>query len=470
MMLKHKIRLIFAAICGFAAIIHTPIKRHLWVLLSALGITSLLLIICYVYDNIPHSLFGSANVAQRYEIAKAAIFGAADKVPDDVLLINIAYDRELVEYYDSLQPDFAAGNIAITDRNKLKAFFEQVTENPTYKYILCDVRFEPNLDSPEKDDSLYEAIANTPRLVIPMHEGEEPADKRLLDKAGYCDYAVYFVESNFVKYEFYKNGHPSMPLKAYEEITGNSIESHGLVYTSGLHLCRKCVELKFPVRLYSEGILPIDTLDLTASSGSISGTRRIYYNLGSDVLDMEMDLAQKAKNKIIVIGDFSGGDNHTTYIGDMPGAVINYNALCALLQEDHIVSYAEIILLFTLYFLITVYILRGRTVFQTFVPYRLRIGLMRKMLRKKWSTKVLRIFRPRGAAIIIWSVAGIGAFLWCVSAICYIVFDVLIYLFIPTFVFSLLKNSIIYVRLRKASTYRNRRNLSLSTDSEPVAC
>lgn len=88
MMLKHKIRLIFAAICGFAAIIHTPIKRHLWVLLSALGITSLLLIICYVYDNIPHSLFGSANVAQRYEIAKAAIFGAADKVPDDVLLYN----------------------------------------------------------------------------------------------------------------------------------------------------------------------------------------------------------------------------------------------------------------------------------------------------------------------------------------------------------------------------------------------
>ena len=326
------------------------------------------------------------------------------------------------------------------------------------------------MDSPEKDDSLYEAIANTPRLVIPMHEGEEPADKRLLDKAGYCDYAVNFVESNFVKYEFYKNGHPSMPLKAYEEITGNNIESHGLVYTSGLHLCRKCVELKFPVRLYSEGILPIDSLDLTASGGSISGTRRIYYNLGSDVLDMEMDLAQKAKNKIIVIGDFSGGDNHTTYIGDMPGAVINYNALCALLQEDHIVSYTEIILLFTLYFLITVYILRGRTVFQTFVPYRLRISLMRKMLRKKWSTKVLRIFRPRGAAIIIWSVAGIGAFLWCVSAICYIVFDVLIYLFIPTFVFSLLKNSIIYVRLRKASTYRNRRNLSLGTDSEPVAC
>lgn len=82
--------------------------------------------------------------------------------------------------------------------------FERLSENPTYKYILCDVRFEPNVDSPELDDSLYEAIAMTPRMVIPMHEGEEPVDARLFEKAGYCDYAVNFVESNFVKYEFYK--------------------------------------------------------------------------------------------------------------------------------------------------------------------------------------------------------------------------------------------------------------------------
>ena len=176
------------------------LHRHAPLLAMGILITTVLMVLCYIYDNTPHSLLGSANMAQRYEIAKTAITGACDKVPDDVLLVNIAYDRELVNHYDELQPDFPAGVVPITDRKLLIKFFERLSENPTYKYILCDVRFEPNVDSPELDDSLYEAIAMTPRMVIPMHEGEEPVDARLFEKAGYCDYAVNFVESNFVKY------------------------------------------------------------------------------------------------------------------------------------------------------------------------------------------------------------------------------------------------------------------------------
>lgn len=470
MVLKHKIRLMLAAAFAFTAFMTVRLKRHLWLLVTAFCMTGILLAICYIYDNIPHSLFGSANVAQRYEVIKAAIFGTEDKIPDDVFLINTAHDRELIDYYDPSQPEFPAGNTDITNRRSLITLFEKLAANPTYKYILCDIRFEPNKDKPERNDSLYEAIARTPRIVIPMHEGKEPTDRRLLDKAGYCDYSVNFVESNFVKYEFYKNGHQSMPLKAYEDLTGHTIEPHGLIYTAGSHLCRKCVELKFPIRIYSEGNASADGLDLSAANGIISGTTRICYNLGSDILQMDMDLAEKAKDRIIVIGDYSGGDNHTTYVGDMPGAIINYNALYALLQGDHIVHYTEILMLFSLYFLITVYILRGRTVFQTFVPYRMRIGIMRKMLAKKWQARILKKCRPKGAAMIIWSLAGIGAFLWLTSALCYMISDVLIYLFIPTLFFSILKNIIIYVKLRKTSNRRIRRSRSLITDSEPAAC
>lgn len=434
------------------------LHRHAPLLAMGILITTVLMVLCYIYDNTPHSLLGSANMAQRYEIAKTAITGACDKVPDDVLLVNIAYDRELVNHYDELQPDFPAGVVPITDRKLLIKFFERLSENPTYKYILCDVRFEPNVDSPELDDSLYEAIAMTPRMVIPMHEGEEPVDARLFEKAGYCDYAVNFVESNFVKYEFYKNGNPSMPLKAYHEITGRTMTPHGPIYTSGNHLCRKCVELKFPVRIYSEGVVPIDSLDINSGTGSISGTRRVYYNLGSDILDMDMDLAEKAKDKIIVIGDFSGSDNHSTYLGSMPGAVINYNALCALLNNDHIISYSEILFLFILYLLITIYILRGRSVMQTFMPHRMRIKLMRSLLPSKSGRRFLYMLRPRGAAMVIWSLAGISAFLCAVSALCYIFTSIIIYLFIPTVIFTILKNIVIYVKLRKTNVRSRSRN------------
>lgn len=88
-----------------------------------------------------------------------------------------------------------------------------------------------------------------------------------------------------------------MPLKAYHEITGRTMTPHGPIYTSGNHLCRKCVELKFPVRIYSEGVVPIDSLDINSGTGSISGTRRVYYNLGSDILDMDMDLAEKPRTR-----------------------------------------------------------------------------------------------------------------------------------------------------------------------------
>lgn len=465
---------IFNLIKKLFTVIATPLipvlsalRRHAPLLGMAVCITIVMMVICYIYDNIPHSLLGSANVAQRYEIAKTTITGACDKVPDDVLLINVAFDRELVSHYDELQPDFPAGVTPITDRKLLIEFFNRLSENPTYKYILCDVRFEPNIDSPELDDSLYNAIAMTPRMVIPMHEGEEPVDPRLFDKAGYCDYAVNFVESNFVKYEFYKNGNPSMPLKAYHEISGHTITPHGPVYTSGNHLCRKCVELKFPVRIYSEGVVAIDSLDINSGNGTISGSRRVYYNLGADILEMDVDLAEKAKDKIIVVGDFSGSDNHSTYLGDMPGAVINYNALCALINGDHIISPSEIIFLFTLYLLITIYILRGRSVMQTFVPYRIRIKLMRKLLPGKWSRRFLNMLRPRGTAMVIWSLAGIGAFLWIVSALCYIFTSIIIYLFIPTVIFTILKNFVIYVKLRKTNT-RSRNHGKLSNATAPA--
>lgn len=445
-----KFRFRFKSIFGgklLSAVVRLLRRRGLQLLMAAV-FTGVLLVACYIYDNVPHSLLGSASVSQRYEIAKSALLGLSDKVPDDVMLVNIAYDRELVNYYDELQPEFPSGVVSVTDRRRLIAFFNQLADNPTYKYIMCDVRFEPNIDSPEVDNELYDAIARTPRLVLPMHEGEEPTDPRIFSKAGYSDYAVNFVESNFVKYEFCKNNDESFPLKAYHDLTGHTISKYGPLYVSNGQLSRKCVELKFPVRIYSDGVMSLDSLDILAATGSISGTKRVYYNLGADILDMDMDMAVKAKDKIIVIGDFSGGDNHSTYLGDMPGAVINYNALCALLNEDHIVSVTEIVFLFILYFLVAVYILSGRSVMQTFLPQGLRFRLAYVLMHHRATRWMLS---TRGASRIVWSFAGITVFLMVVSAICYIFTSIIIYLFIPSILFTLLKHVVIYAKLRKTN-------------------
>lgn len=430
--------------------------------------TSLLLVLCYMYDNVPHSWLGSASVAQRYEIAKSVLVGVSDKVPEDVMLINIAYDRELVPYYEGEQYDFSSGSIPVTNRKLLTDLFTQLAANPTYKYILCDVRIEPNGDPErvEREDSLLNAIAATPRLVLPMHEGEEPTDSRLLSKSGYCDYAVNFVESNFVKYEFCKNGHESFPLKAYHELTGTTIQKHGPVYTSNNSICRKCVELKFPVRIYSDGVKDLDALGVKSGLGKMSGYQKVFYNLGADVIDMEMNLAEKAKGKIIVIGDFSGGDNHSTYLGDMPGAVINYNALCALLNNDHMISLWEIIFLFVLYLMVTIYIMNERSVLQTFMPsgprFRLTYGLMH---HKTWRW----VLNPGGASRILWSFVGITVLLWVISAICYMFTSIIIYLFIPSISFTLLKHIVIYAKLRKTNI-RSLRSRGSRRNATATAC
>ncbi len=420
------------------------IKHH--TIITAACISIFVLGLCYIYDNTPHSLSGSSSAAQRYEIIKATVFGSEDKIPDDILLINIAYDKKLVEYYDSLQPDFAAGYIAITNRGALLDLLEILSEEPTYRYIMCDVKFESDVRDPEYDEALFEAINKTPRLVIPMHEGEEPKDERLLNKAAYCDYAVNIVESNFVKYEFLKNGYPSMPLKVYNDLTGKQISKHGLIYTSDYHLCRKCVELKFPVRLYSNGIAHIKTPGITAQDSMLSATRRIYYNLGSDLLDMGVDIPKKAKDKIVVIGDFSGGDTHTTYLGNMPGAVINYNALCALFENDHIIYYGEIVFLFLLYFFISIYILRGRIVLTYILPRKLYSAIY-KSSKFRWLISVFRQSHSKGVSNLILSIVGISAFLWLISAICYIVSGIIVYIFIPTIIFTFLKKVFPYDKL-----------------------
>lgn len=123
-----------------SAVVRLLRRRGLQLLMAAV-FTGVLLVACYIYDNVPHSLLGSASVSQRYEIAKSALLGLSDKVPDDVMLVNIAYDRELVNYYDELQPEFPL-RCGVGDRPpQADCIFQSVGRQPYLQVynVRCEV-------------------------------------------------------------------------------------------------------------------------------------------------------------------------------------------------------------------------------------------------------------------------------------------------------------------------------------------
>lgn len=58
------------------------------------------LTLCYYIDNLPYSFTGGASLGQRIEQLKAVLGFSADVIPEDVIIINVAYDRELVTVND----------------------------------------------------------------------------------------------------------------------------------------------------------------------------------------------------------------------------------------------------------------------------------------------------------------------------------------------------------------------------------
>lgn len=80
----------------------------------------------------------------------------------------------------------------------------------------------------------------------------------------------------------------------------------------------------------------------------------MYYNLGSDLLDnySEQDVAILTKDKLVFIGNMVE-DYHDTYAGVKPGMIITYQALKALMDNEHIVSWGLLSVLSAIFFLIS---------------------------------------------------------------------------------------------------------------------
>jgi hypothetical protein len=305
------------------------------------------LVFSYWVTNLRFPISGEKTILTKLELIHDYFCPRENESIDSVLFVNVAYDKELRPIVDEYGTP--SGKTQITNRQKLLRLLQYLRKSNDYKFILLDVFFENDVQT-EWDEELYATIESMKRIVIPRHSDAVLADNRLAQKAGLADYLVTFSESDFVKYPYYCDTAKSVPIKMYEEVSGRSVEKHGIFFTDGWHLVRSSIVLTF---------------DLRANETYADNGDKIWNNLGMDLLDdtipelnalgdsLLYKQPEMTRGKYIVIGSFHGDDTHTTYLEEMAGAVIIFNAFISLLNGHHIVSATLASVLFIVFFLLS---------------------------------------------------------------------------------------------------------------------
>ena len=338
----------------------------------------------------------------RYCDRTKAFFGLhQDSVPNDVLLIDVFYDKQLVDY---VTPDFnmPKGKYVITDRQKLLDFLTIAKKANNYKYIFLDVIFEEGMTT-EQDSALFATIASMDNIIIPCHENKTLQDTVLYTKAANSDYTVTWEDTDFARFQFIHQKVKSAPLRMYEDIKHKTITQRGFLFFCNGLLCRNGVTLKLPITI--------------SGNNKRNGGWEHYNvcNLGTDILssDAHVPVANQIRDKIIVIGDFKN-DIHDTYAGPQPGYVICLNAYYELLHGDHMISGFTLLLYVMMavgYYFLSLSYLEGRT--------------LQSYIKNAWL-KVAGSF------------LSINVIFWTIAFAVYILFDVVYSVWIPIGIFSIL--------------------------------
>ncbi|MBR2114903.1 MAG: CHASE2 domain-containing protein [Prevotella sp.] len=321
-----------------------------WKVVVSVAVSLLITSANYVAGNTSFPLPDEMKVLQSWDQLKKWINIDRDSIPDEVMLIDVSYDKQLADY---IVNDIPVGQYAITNRQKLFDFLTAARQADNYKYIMLDVIFGRGIRSPQ-DSALFQLITSMKRIVIPVHQDEPLEDSILYRKAANADYTVTWEETNFARFQFIHDGVPSMPLRMYQELNGDSIRQCGFLFFSQGWLCRNGITLKMPIRFTAD----------TEEEGHLQKINVLH--LGCDVLALDsiVPISDEIKNKIVVIGNFSE-DIHETYAGLMPGSIICLNAYYALLQGDHVLlgRYSGVMLFYLfmviLYFFMSMAYLNG---------------------------------------------------------------------------------------------------------------
>lgn len=391
-------------------------QRVIWASLMALG----MLLFSFWVTSQRYAVSGETTLMRKMELIRGWFKPHINPMSDSVLLVNVSYDPVLVCVDDSY--GIHAGYDRITDRQKLFQLLKELDRKKDYKYILLDVNFPDDIHT-EADSSLFALISSMKRIVIPRDYGQKLADERLNEKAGLANYFTNFKFVSFAKFPYIVDGQESIPLKMYREMTGRQIKNHGFFSTDGFRLARESVVLSFELRCDSAYTLEGEKvwynlgMDLLGSkyllgSDSIQGTDELYSN------------PELTKDKYIVIGAFSSGDSHYSYLENQPGPVIVFNAYLSLIYGHHLMSYGVMLLLAISFFILSYLILGQQTIDEAIAE--------QVISNTKTGKAVQRIFG------IVTSWIGYSLFLTILCIITYLWMDEVYDIFITATLFQLI--------------------------------
>jgi len=348
---------------------------------------------------------------ESYTDGKWSLYDKILSWNDSIALINTSFDQTLIDYYGDR--DFPQGKMAITDRKDLYDFLKIANQYKEYKYIILDIALDDK--ALLYDDSLAILIPQMKNITV-ARSRKYGLMEALSPKAGWVDYYKMPYETGFTKYIWGTNEQQSLALRVYNERDNkNAIKSvMDFLFFDGLRLCQESSILSYKIKFLQRGIV---------SANSQKGNIYAYQNLGTDFYDSlivnnpnrinKVDKVRGCiKNKMVIIGDFFGNDIHETYVGEMPGALINLNAYLALHNGDHLVDFFQVILLLLFYF--SLYI-----------------------IKEKYSCiKGKSSFLQLDFAQILIGITGWGVFFNIVALILYVFFDTLYNPWLPTLWFT----------------------------------
>ena len=397
-----------------------------WKVAFSVILSILITLANYIAGNTSIPFPDEMKVLQGWDQFKKWRNTTKDSIPDEVMLIDVSYDKQLADYIIN---DIPVGQYAITDRQKLLDFLTAAQQADNYRYIMLDVIFEQGISSPQ-DSALFQLIASMKRIVIPVHQDTPLQDSILYCKAANADYTVTWEESNFARFQFIHDGLPSMPLQMYQDLSGDYIRQCSFFFFNQGWLCRNGITLKMPIRL-------------SAYTEEGDKQKINVFHLGCDVLALDSiaPICDEIKDKIVVIGNFNE-DIHDTYAGLMPGSIICLNAYYALLHGDHILlgRYGGVLLFYlfmlVLYFFISMAYLNGTS--------------LSTKIQNPWLKLLL-------------SLISINVLFWIIAILAYILpLDLIYNVWIPIGTFTLLDFF--------ANIFSNNKNQTVLSSEKSTSC
>lgn len=316
--------------------------------------------ICYLHNN----MAGLTNENQSLYLFTQKIsemwFG---NIVDygDAVFVNVGLDRELVPVYKAGSKE-PIGTTAITDRRKLYYFLRMLRKSNRAKYIILDLEFD-STEITAYDDSLFNEIRYINNIVIARDDSTEFPRPWLKEKSALAKYRATLTNTGFTRYEYLaKNKERYIPTKIYESFhPKKGFQKYGFgifsFYFSGHSLCQNACFLKFDTEDFS-GLRTIGRFN----GSTLKDTA--FYNLGEKFINpispnltedtMCDSIGFLTQGRYVVIGNFTGDDNHDTFFGVKPGSLLIMRALQTLEEGGNLVSVWWIINWILIFFFISI--------------------------------------------------------------------------------------------------------------------